>query len=100
MNWPARWLGLLGSGGLVLGAWPALALPPPDEVPEEILRTEIITEARSPLNGEPLSAEDYAILQEQLSSLNRDPQVNPELARLIFLLELRRVVRPILPFIR
>jgi hypothetical protein len=69
-------------------------------VPEEVLRTEIITEARSPLTGEPLSAEDYAILQEQLSSLNREPQVNSDLARLIFLLELRRVVRPILPFIR
>jgi hypothetical protein len=77
-----------------------LALPPPEEVPEEVLRTEIITEARSPLTGEPLSAEDYAILQEQLSSLNREPQVNSELARLIFLLELRRAVRPILPFIR
>ncbi len=100
MNWPARFLALLGVGRLILGSSAALALPPPDEVPEEILRTEIITEARSPLTGELLSAEDYAILQEQLANLNRDPQVNRELARLIFLLELRRVVRPILPFIR
>jgi hypothetical protein len=100
MNWRLRNLSLLGLGSLVLGPSSALALPPPEEVPEEVLRTEIITEARSPLTGEPLSAEDYAILQEQLSSLNREPQVNSELARLIFLLELRRAVRPILPFIR
>jgi len=100
MNWRLRNLSLLGLGSLVLGPSSVLALPPPEEVPEEVLRTEIITEARSPLTGEPLSAEDYAILQEQLSSLNREPQVNSELARLIFLLELRRAVRPILPFIR
>jgi hypothetical protein len=92
-------LALMGLLGTVTGD-PALALPPADEVPEEILRTEIITEARSPVTGEPLSAAEYAVLQEQLRSLGESPQVNPDLAGLIWLLQLRRVVRPILPFIR
>lgn len=78
----------------------ALALPPPDDIPEEILRTEIITEARSPLNGEPLSAADYAALQEQLRDPNIEPVVNPDIAQLIQLLQLRRIVKPILPFLR
>lgn len=87
------------SASLLLAA-PALALPPPEDTPEEILRTEIITEARSPLTGEPLSAADYAVLVEQLQDPNRNPQVSPEVAQLIGLLQFRRVIRPILPFIR
>jgi len=79
---------------------PALALPQPEDTPEEILRTEIIIDARSPLTGEPLSATEYAILMEQLQDPNRNPQVSPEVAQLIGLLQFRRVVKPILPFIR
>ena len=41
-------------------------LPPPEDTPEEILRTEIITEARSPINGELLTAAEYAELQALL----------------------------------
>lgn len=78
----------------------ALALPPQDDIPEEILRTEIITEARSPLNGEPLSAADYATLQEHLRDPNTEPVVNPDIAQLIQLLQLRRTLKPILPFLR
>lgn len=85
---------------VVATATPALALPPPEDTPEEILRTEIITEARSPLTGEPMSAAEYAVLMEQLQDPNRNPQVNAEVAQLIRLLQLRRVVKPILPFIR
>jgi hypothetical protein len=79
---------------------PALALPQPEDTPEEILRTEIIIDARSPLTGEPLSATEYAVLMEQLQDPNRNPQVSPEVAQLIGLLQFRRVVKPILPFIR
>lgn len=81
-------------------AAPALALPPPEDTPEEILRTEIITEARSPLTGEPLSAAEYAVLMEQLQDPNRNPQVSQEITQLIGLLQFRRVFKPILPFIR
>lgn len=83
--------------GAVLMAAPASALPPPDDRPEEVLRTEIITEARSPLTGEPLSAADYAALMETLRDPNTPRPVHPELAHLIYLLQLRRVARFILP---
>jgi hypothetical protein len=78
----------------------ALALPPPEDVPEEILRTEVITEARSPLNGEPLPAADYAVLQDRLRDSNSETVVNPDLAQLVELLQLRRILKPILPFLR
>jgi hypothetical protein len=78
----------------------ALALPPPDEIPEEILRTEVIVEARSPLTGELISAADYAILQDRLRDPNIETVVDPDLADLIQLLRLRRIFRPILPFLR
>lgn len=90
-------LALLAS---LLIATPTLALPPPEDTPEEILRTEIITEARSPLTGEPLSASEYAVLMEQLQDPNRNPQVSTDVTGLIALLQLRRVVKPVLPFIR
>jgi hypothetical protein len=90
-------LAILLGAVLVAAPAPALALPPADDRPEEILRTEIITEARSPLTGEPLSAADYAALMETLRDPNTPRAVNPELAHLIYLLQLRRVVRFILP---
>ena len=70
-----------------------------DEVPEEILRTEIITEARSPLTGEPLTALEYAQLQAELASPAGGNLVNEDIRYLIFLLQLRRAVKPIVPFI-
>ncbi len=73
------------------------ALPPADEVPEEVLRTRVILEARSPIDGKPLSAAEYAQLQEQLQDVNDTGVVPPDLAQLIFLLRFRRVVQPFLP---
>jgi hypothetical protein len=71
-----------------------------EEIPEEILRTEIITEARSPLTGEPLNAAEYAQLQAELASPAGGNLVSQDLRYLVFLLQLRRAVRPILPFIK
>ncbi len=77
---------------------PAQALPPPEDIPEEILRTEIIIEGRSPLTGEPLTASEYAQLQEQLQQT--DVQLVPEnLQQLIFLLQIRRVLKPLIPIL-
>lgn len=70
------------------------------EIPEEILRTEIITGARSPLTGEPLTAAEYAQLQATLEGPQGTPLVSEDLRYLIFLLQVRRAVRPILPFIK
>ncbi len=37
-------------------------LPPANDIPEEILRAELIIEARSPIDGKPLSATEFAEL--------------------------------------
>lgn len=91
---------LVGLGLWATVAGKALALPPMDDVPEEILRTEVITQARSPLDGEPLSAADYAVLQARLRDPNIEAMVSSELAQLVQLLQLRRALRPVLPFLR
>ncbi len=70
----------------------------PDEIPEEILRTEIITAARSPLTGEPLSAAEYAQLLETLEAPAGNTLVNEQIRYLVFLLQIRRSIRPIVPF--
>ena len=78
----------------------AFALPPPEDTPEEVLRTQIIIEARSPIDGEPLTPAQYAELTVELSDPQPpDPQVNPKLRELIFLLRLRHQIRLILPFV-
>lgn len=69
------------------------------EIPEEILRTEIITEARSPFTGEPMAAAEYARLQAELEAPANGNLVNPNIRYLIFLLEFRRQLKPILPFL-
>lgn len=79
---------------------PALALPPPEDQPEEILRTEIILEARSPIDGEPLTAAEYAELQAQMEAEAQETgYVPPQIRRLITLLRIRKVLRTILPFL-
>lgn len=86
--------------GMLLAPLPGVTLPPPEDLPEEVLRTEIITEARSPVDGQPLTPAEYAELQEQL-------QVNPQLEVLVptkikedlFLLNIRKLLRTIVPFL-
>lgn len=83
-------------------ATPAIALPPPEDQPEEVARTEIITEARSPIDNKLLNAAEYAALQKQLQQgqpENPRDQVSPELRRTIRLLRLRRFIRTVFPFI-
>lgn len=94
---------LLGSGSFLLfcSSAPLLALPPPEDTPEEVLRTAIITAARSPIDGKPLTAAEYAELRFQLeSSQQLKPQVNPKIRQLIFLLHLRHLIRQMIPFLK
>ena len=70
-----------------------------DDIPEEILRTEIITGARSPLTGEMLSAAEYAQLQAALAAPAGGTLVRDDIRYLIFLLQFRRAIRPIVPFL-
>lgn len=60
---------LLGTILIILTNWSILSqiasaenLPPANDLPEEVLRAEIIIEARSPIDGKPLSASEFAEL--------------------------------------
>lgn len=87
----------IGLGGIIVGAQVSLALPPPEDIPEEVLRTEIITEARSPLDNQPLTAAEYAELRTQLAESPYPPELNPKIRQLIFLLRLRKFFNTIIP---
>lgn len=92
MIWP------VAAGWITIYMPSAIAIPPPEDTPEEVLRTEIILEARSPLTGESLTAAQYAQLQEDLGR-TETPLLPSQIRELIFLLQIRRVVRPVIPFI-
>lgn len=77
---------------------PALSLPPPEDLPEEVLRTEIITEARSPIDGKPLTAAEYAQLKAQLAQRSTTPDLSRDLKEVIFLLRLRQMLQILTPF--
>ncbi|HEY9700112.1 MAG TPA: hypothetical protein V6D10_22855 [Trichocoleus sp.] len=90
---------LLCSSSLAVMA-PVLALPPPEDTPEEVLRTQIILEARSPINGEPMSAREYAELEARLEAERRNVAIVPPNARnIINQLRLRRTIRTFFPFL-
>lgn len=79
-------------------AQPTLALPPPDDVPEEVWRTEIITEARSPIDGELLTAAEYAQLKAELAQRSTPPELDPEIRQSVFQLQLLDLLRTVTPF--
>ncbi|MBL1209734.1 hypothetical protein [Geminocystis sp. GBBB08] len=74
-----------------------LALPPEDDIPEEILATEIITQARSPFDNQPLTMAEYALLKEKIAKNPFPPQLNSKLRQKIFLLKILKMIRTILP---
>ncbi|MBD2311933.1 hypothetical protein H6G20_09710 [Desertifilum sp. FACHB-1129] len=86
------------SGFLLLLSQPAGALPPPEDIPEERLRSEIIVEARSPVDGRLLTPAQYVQLQAELA-VSPPPTVPEEVRDLIFLLRLRRLIRTVIPFL-
>ena len=78
---------------------PCLALPPENELSEEILRSEIILEGRSPIDGKALSAAQYEQLQAELAQTPFSPQIDSNIRQLIFLLQIRKLIKTIIPFI-
>ncbi|MGK7931069.1 MAG: hypothetical protein AB4041_06515 [Microcystaceae cyanobacterium] len=81
----------------LIGMPVGVALPPPDDLPEEVLRTEIILEGRSPINGEPVTAAEYEQQTAELAESPYPPQVNSELQQLIFLLRIRKMIKTFTP---
>ena len=75
-----------------------IALPPPEDTPEEILRTKIIIEARSPIDGKFLTAAEYVQLQAQLQEAP-PPKLDPKIREQIFLLRLRKTLLQFFPFL-
>ncbi|MEM8809370.1 MAG: hypothetical protein AAGF01_25390 [Cyanobacteria bacterium P01_G01_bin.38] len=73
--------------------------PPEEDIPEEILRTEIIFEARSPLDGAQLTPEAYAELEAQLQAPPETTTLRSDIRSIVLLLQVRRAIKPILPFI-
>ena len=77
----------------------SLALPPATDTPEEILRTEIILDGRSPITGEPLNTSEYAELQNNLAKRKFSPQLNSDIQQIIFLLRIRKLFKTLIPFL-
>ncbi|NJR65296.1 MAG: hypothetical protein HC772_08230 [Leptolyngbyaceae cyanobacterium CRU_2_3] len=86
-------------GGSLWAIAPALALPPPEDIPEEVLRTEIITEARSPIDGQPMTAAEYAELEAQIQTAPYPPMLPQRYRDLVTLLRLRQAIRSVFPFL-
>lgn len=76
----------------------ALASPPPEDIPEEVLATEIIPEVRSPLDNQPLTPEEYTNLTNEQRESKYPPQLNSKLSHTIFLLKLLNLMRKVSPF--
>lgn len=84
--------------GLSLIAMPSHTLPPPEDIPEEILRTEIIIEGRSPIDGKPVTASEYAQIEAEIAETSFAPKLNTQVRELIFLLGIRKFIKSVTPF--
>lgn len=71
-----------------------------EEVPEEILRTHIILDARSPIDGKPMTPAEYAEFQAKEQTLYQPPgSVSQEVKDVVAALRVRRFIKKFLPFI-
>jgi hypothetical protein len=76
------------------------SIPVDTDIPEEVLRAEIITEARSPIDGKAISANEFAELvvttRQQIERENASVAVNnPKLKETLILLRLRGFLRSV-----
>ena len=83
---------------LTLGNNSSSALPPSEDIPEEILRTEIILDGRSPINGTALNPAEYAELQAQIQESSFGPNLSSDVRQIIFLLQIRKLFKTLTPF--
>jgi hypothetical protein len=65
-----------------------------------VLRGEVTVGARSPIDGAPLTAREYAEFQVEIERSNEVEAVAPEkLKNLVGLLRLRKFIKTVLPFV-
>ena len=74
-----------------------LSLPEKEDIPEEVLRTEIVLEGRSPLNGQPVNLAEYGRLRQQLAQSKFPPNLSPDITHQVFLLQLLKMIRTFTP---
>jgi len=75
-----------------------MELPPQEDIPEEILRTEIILTVRSPIDGRILTPAEYAELQAQIQ-ISPPPRLASGIRDKVFLLQLRKTLLQLFPFL-
>ena len=68
-----------------LSVW---ALPPKEDIPEEVLATEIIIEGNSSLNNQPLTLSEYQTEINQEKQSKYPPDVDSKIKHNIFLLRI------------
>jgi hypothetical protein len=92
-----KWSIFINIVRLVLELNSGVALPPPEDIPEEILRTEIVTEGRSPIDGKPLTAGEYAEIKAILAESPYPSELNSQFKHIIFLLKVRKMLKTFFP---
>lgn len=70
------------------------------DLPEEVLRSEILLDGRSPFDGTRLTATEYAELEQEIEQRNAvEPQVAPKIRRLVGLIKFRKFLKRVLPIV-
>ncbi len=67
------------------------------DIPEEILRREIIIEGRSPIDNQPLSASEYAEMQIKNQQSPYPTELDSDLQQKVLLLRLLKMIRTVTP---
>ena len=83
-----------------MGLWlaaAAVALPPPDDIPEEILRVQPSLRSRSAFDNSSLSPTEQVELTDGSRGQSVSAEVSPELQRLIFMLRVRQTLLRFFP---
>jgi hypothetical protein len=80
-----------------IAAEPTPATP---DIPEEVLQTEVIVSARSPIDNRPLTATEYAELQLETDQALAPPgKVSRDVRAVVNYLKFRKFIKKVIPFI-
>ncbi len=70
------------------------------DLPEEVLRSEILLDARSPFDGKRLTATEYEELRQDIEQANAvEPQIGLKIRTLVGQLKFRKFIKQILPIV-